>query len=158
MPEVPQGRGRVPLGLPYHCHDHAMTGPPPAEGWGRTTTGKVITDAMVEEWAAEAERGYDVEQLLAQQRSDQDPCRMVGDAIVLERALRVLQRRYLRVILTEPTAHAVVTWLRFVAADLRREGEHASQANQDATAAGGPHPPAAGLSQRGAGQESESRA
>ena len=26
----------------------------------RTKTGKLITDAMIEDWAAEAERGYDV--------------------------------------------------------------------------------------------------
>lgn len=127
------------------------------EYWGRTRTGKVITDAMVQEWADEAERGYDVDKLLAQQRSEQDPCRMVGDAILLERALRVLERRYRRVIMTDAHARAAASWLRFVAADLRREGEHGAS-QQEAAAAGGPHPPAAGISQRGAGQEGESRA
>lgn len=37
----------------------------------RTRSGLVVTDEMIEEWAAEAERGYDPDQLRERPRRDQ---------------------------------------------------------------------------------------
>jgi hypothetical protein len=50
-----------------------------------------------------------------------DHQRKEADAILLERARRVLQRRFYAEIVTDPTAHAVSEWLRRAAAHLRIE-------------------------------------
>lgn len=49
--------------------------------------------------------------------------RLVGDAIILERAEKVLRRRDPRGVLTDATEHAVVTFLGYRAKALRLEAE-----------------------------------
>lgn len=81
----------------------------------RTKTGKELTEADIEALADEAERGYDVSQLhprldLLQRQ------RMVGDAIILERAVNVLLRRgFLHLPLLQQLGQ--------FAADLRKQAE-----------------------------------
>ena len=48
--------------------------------------------------------------------------RALADAIVLERAGRVLRRREQR-LLRDPASHLVLTWLDLAAAELRKEAE-----------------------------------
>jgi len=50
--------------------------------------------------------------------------RLVADAILLERAVKVLERRFSRAIAEEVTAHTAVTWIRYAGQVLRRDGEH----------------------------------
>lgn len=51
--------------------------------------------------------------------------RLVGDAILLERAVEVIRRRYPAQVMTNVTLHAVVVWMRSQARVWRREAENA---------------------------------
>lgn len=56
--------------------------------------------------------------------SDAERQRLLADAILLERASRVLERRVKGHILTDPILHAGVNYLIMYAAQWRREAEH----------------------------------
>lgn len=49
--------------------------------------------------------------------------KLLADAILLERALRVIERVYRRELLTDPTLHMVSSWLRYQAYAWRLEVE-----------------------------------
>jgi hypothetical protein len=75
----------------------------------RTKTGKVLTSGELAEYAAEAERGYDVTELEQQ--------REVADAIIYERAARALRRRY------DFRAPGVLERIRFTVYTLEAEAQ-----------------------------------
>ena len=80
----------------------------------RTKTGKILTEAELDEYAAEAERGYAVAEIEAR--------REITDAIILERAVRVLRRRHdLRDIKTPERIRFTVWTLEAEAQKLRGE-------------------------------------
>lgn len=51
----------------------------PKKTYGRMITGELITDELIERFVKKAEEGYDVEELLARQESDQGPSSSVED-------------------------------------------------------------------------------
>jgi hypothetical protein len=70
-----------------------MTLEPKKKTYGRMITGELITDELIEKFVKKAEEGYDVEEILARQESDQGstPASSEGDQASPSRPSR--QRR-----------------------------------------------------------------
>jgi hypothetical protein len=87
--------------------------PAPAEVY-RTKTGKIITGAMIEEWVAEAERGYEVPDLYQVSTTETLNVSRLARVIAALLARGVISERDLGVVPTDPerAAASIEDWLR----------------------------------------------